>query len=300
MAGGLLEIRKKIGGVKNTRKITKAMQLVAASKMRQFQKRGVSARKYVYDLLNILENNMDSKIKSSFSQAPEEAKDILFVLYTSDKGLCGPLNTKIINGLFRSELWLGTPEENRKLMTIGRKSNDFAKNNSIPVTKHFAGIPEKLSNLDAIKVVDAILDYWKLGKTKRIVFVAPHYKNSFTFYPVLKTFLPFTAEMIQTNIGHLESRPFDSGKRDEYMLFEPNQEFVINKLHGQIVQALFMQSFLELKASEYSSRMMAMQSATDSADRIVSDLSLVYNKARQQAITQEIAELVGASDAISS
>ena len=77
MAGGLLEIRKKIGGVKNTRKITKAMQLVAASKMRQFQKRGVSARKYVYDLLNILENNMDSKIKSSFSQAPEEAKDIL-------------------------------------------------------------------------------------------------------------------------------------------------------------------------------------------------------------------------------
>lgn len=300
MAGGLLEIRKKIGGVKNTRKITKAMQLVAASKMRQFQKRGVSARKYVYDLLNILENNMDSKIKSTFSQAPEEAKDILFVLYTSDKGLCGPLNTKIINGLFRSELWLGTPEENRKLMTIGRKSNDFAKNNSIPVTKHFAGIPEKLSNLDAIKVVDAILDYWKLGNTKRIVFVAPHYKNSFTFYPVLKTFLPFTAEMIQTNIGHLESRPFDSGKRDEYMLFEPNQEFVINKLHGQIVQALFMQSFLELKASEYSSRMMAMQSATDSADRIVSDLSLVYNKARQQAITQEIAELVGASDAISS
>lgn len=299
MAGGLLEIRKKIGGVKNTRKITKAMQLVAASKMRQFQKRGVSARKYVYDLLNILENNMERKTKSSFSEAPEDAKNILFVLYTSDKGLCGPLNTKIINGLFRSETWLGTPEENRKLMTIGKKSHDFAKNNSIPVTKHFAGIPEKLSNLDAIKVVDSILDYWKEGKTKRIVFVAPHYKNSFTFYPVLKTFLPFSEEMIETNIGHLDSRPF-SGKKDEYMLFEPNQEFVINKLHGQIVQALFMQSFLELKASEYSSRMMAMQSATDSADRIISDLSLVYNKARQQAITQEIAELVGASDAISS
>lgn len=300
MAGGLLEIRKKIGGVKNTRKITKAMQLVAASKMRQFQKRGVSARKYVYDLLNVLENNMDSKMKSTFTQAPEEAKDILFVLYTSDKGLCGPLNNKLINGLFRSEMWLDTPKENRKLMTIGKKSYDFAKNNSIPVTKHFSGIPEKLSNLDAIKVVDSILEYWREGKVKKIVFIAPHYKNSFTFYPVLKTFLPFSEEMIQTNIGHLDSRPYEIGKKDEYMLFEPSQAFVIDKLHGQIVQALFMQSFLELKASEYSSRMMAMQSATDSADRIISDLSLVYNKARQQAITQEIAELVGASDAISS
>lgn len=299
MAGGLLEIRKKISGIKNTRKITKAMQLVAASKMRQFQKRAVSTRGYVWDLLKILENNIG--IESAYSEQREKGKT-LFVLYTSDKGLCGPLNTKLINGLFRSEMWkspeasIGSPTEQRLLITIGKKSYDYAKNNKIPVEKHFGGVPEKLSNFDAIQIIEKILEFWKNGTCKKIIFVAPHYKNSFTFYPVLKTFLPFSKEMILTNIEKKEPR--QGGADDDYMIFQPSQKKVVESLHEQIIQSLFVQSFLELKASEYSSRMMAMQSATDSADRITNELSITYNKARQQAITQEIAELVGASDAI--
>lgn len=299
MAGGLLEIRKKISGIKNTRKITKAMQLVAASKMRQFQKRAVSTRGYVWDLLKILENNIG--IESAYSEQREKGKT-LFVLYTSDKGLCGPLNTKLINGLFRSDMWkspevsIGSPTEQRLLITIGKKSYDYAKNNKIPVEKHFGGVPEKLSNFDAIQIIEKILEFWKNGVCKKIIFIAPHYKNSFTFYPVLKTFLPFSKEMILTNIEKKEPR--QGGADDDYMIFQPSQKKVVESLHEQIIQSLFVQSFLELKASEYSSRMMAMQSATDSADRITNELSITYNKARQQAITQEIAELVGASDAI--
>ena len=295
MAGGLLEIRKKIAGVRNTRKITKAMQLVAASKMRQFQKRAVSTRNYVWDLLKILENNIS--VQSQYSELRTEGKT-LFVIYTSDKGLCGPLNTKLINGLFRSEMWLNTPKDQRLLITIGKKSYDFAKNNSIPVTAHFVGAPEKMNNLDAINIVEKILEYWRDRSAKKIIFIAPHYKNSFTFYPVLKTFLPFSQEMIETNTSAQPAATAE--KKDDYMTYQPTQKKVVERLHEQIIQSLFIQSFLELKASEYSSRMMAMQSATDSADRISNELSLIYNKARQQAITQEIAELVGASDAISS
>ncbi len=298
MAGGLLEIRKKIAGVKNTRKITKAMQLVAASKMRQFQKRAVSTRNYVWDLLKILENNI--RVQSLYSEMRTEGKT-LFVLYTSDKGLCGPLNTKLINGLFRSELWMNTPKEERLLITIGKKSYDFARNNSVPVAAHFVGAPEKMNNLDAINMVEKILEFWRNQSAKKIIFIAPHYKNSFTFYPVLKTFLPFSKDMIETNVQHeTNAAPSADSALDPYMTFQPDQKKVVERLHEQIIQSLFIQSFLELKASEYSSRMMAMQSATDSADRITNELSLIYNKARQQAITQEIAELVGASDAISS
>jgi len=297
MSGALLDIRKKISSVQNTRKITKAMQLVAASKMRQFQRRAVSSRRYVHDLLKVLESNLKSDSGSVFTGERKSGKT-LFVIYTSDKGLCGPLNTKLLNGLFRSKEWKDLPEEERLLMTIGKKSLDFARNRNIPIAKHFVGIPEKLSFFDAVKVIDSILHFWEVSKVKEVYFIAPHYKNSFTFYPVMKSFLPFNDKTIESAIGHLEDheRPKRAKKSDDFMLFEPTQERVIEQLHKQLIQAIFIESFLELKASEYSSRMIAMQSATDAATRITNDLTRDYNKARQQAITNEIAELMGASE----
>lgn len=296
MSGSLLEIRKRIGSVKNTRKITKAMQLVAASKMRQFQKRAVTARRYVWDLIDLLEENI--LVESQYTEKRSEGQ-VLFVLYTSDKGLCGPLNTKLINGLFRSERWNSLKESERMLVTLGKKGYDFARNNSVHVDKHFLSVPEKMNNVEALKLVDDILEFWRSGAAKEIILVAPHYKNSFTFYPVLKTFLPFSREMVESNIGTEENKHRRHKKPDELMIYEPSKEHVVRRLHEQVVSSLFVESFLELKASEYSSRMMAMQSATDAADKITNELSLQYNKARQQAITQEIAELVGASAAIS-
>lgn len=299
MSGSLLEIRKKIGGVRNTRKITKAMQLVAASKMRQFQKRAVTTRHYVWDLLALLEHNLTDR--GLYSEVRSKGKT-LFVVYSSDKGLCGPLNNKILQATFRSSAWNSLGEDERLLITLGKKSNDFAKNNRIPVHKHYTGISEKLSTLDVVKVVDGILELWNSKEVKNVIFIAPHYKNSFTFYPVLKTFLPFSQETIDSTLGPLEAheRPASFAKMDEEMTYEPSKPRVIKRLHEQLIHSLFMQAFLELKASEYSSRMIAMQNATDSADRMITDLTKDYNKARQQAITSEIAELIGASDAIAS
>lgn len=299
MSGALLEIRKRIGSVRNTRKITKAMQLMAATKMRQFQKRAVSTREYVWELMGLLEGNLS--VPTSYTEQREGGK-ILFVLYTSDKGLCGPLNNKLINTLFRSEEWNNTPAEQRLLITLGKKGYDFARSRSIPVLKHYTGVPEKMTALEAIKITDTILNEWKTGEVKQVIFAAPFYKNSITFYPVVKAFLPFSKEMIVSNIGpdeHARRHHGSAHAQDRQTIYEPSLERVTERLQEQVVISLFMGAFLELKASEYSSRMLAMQNATDSADKVINELSRQYNKARQQAITAEIAELVGASDAIS-
>lgn len=295
----LLEIKKQIKGVKNTRKITKAMQLVAASKMQRFQKRAVSARSYVWDLFQVLDSNIGAQVQSVYAEQRESGKTV-FVLYTSDKGLCGPLNTKLMNALFRSERWKELGEDERLLVTVGKKAADFANNNSIPVSHKFQAIPEKLDALDVLEVVESLLELWNQEDVKEVIFIAPHYKNSFTFYPVLKTFLPFSENTIQSALGPIEEadRPEIETDDNQSMIHEPSQEHVLNRLYEQLVQAIFVQSFLELKAAEYSSRMMAMQNATNAADDMISDLSRVFNKARQAAITQEIAELIGAKMAL--
>lgn len=300
MSGSLLEVKKQITGVMSTRKITKAMQLVAASKMRQFQKRAISSRSYLAEMLKILERNIEADSESIYTEKREKGST-LFVLYTSDKGLCGPLNNKLINALFRSNKWNDLPESERMLITIGKKSYTYAINNKIEVAQYFGGLPEKLSNLDAINVIDGIMQSWQNGEVKEVIFIAPHYKNSFTFYPVMKTFLPFSSDSIRKNMGiSKDNESSKEERKDEnlFMLMEPSEEHVLNRLYEQTIQAMFIESFLELKASEYSSRMIAMQNATDAADKMIAELKQRYNKARQQAITQEIAELIGASMAL--
>lgn len=302
----LLEIRKKIHGVKNTRKITKAMQLVAASKLRQFQKRALSSRSYVRDLLEILENNIDETSVNLYTEQRKEGPT-LFVIYTSDKGLCGALNSKLLKALFQSEEWTSLNSNQRLLVTIGRKSKEFAQNNGIEVAKDFSGIPEKLANIDVIKVVDSILEFWRKNLCKEIIFVSPHYKNSFTFYPIRKQFLPFSKDMLKDHLGGSEKGSEVDKEvtevmkaKTDFMLYSPNKGQVIERLYEQIVQALFVQAFTELKAAEYSSRMIAMKNATDAATKLTDELTLKFNKARQQAITSEIAELVGAMAAVGS
>ena len=226
------------------------------------------------------------------------------MLYTSDKFLCGPLNNKLNNALYRSDKWNALSDDEKMLVTIGKKSYDYARHRHIPVSKHYSGIPERLSFVDMFPVVEGILKLWREEKIKEVVFIAPHYKNSFTFYPILKTFLPFSEATIASAMGPLEEheKPARKAKKefDEKIIYEPSKPVILERLYEQLVQSLFTQSFLELKASEYSSRMIAMQNATDAADRITTDLTRDYNKARQSVITRELAELMGASDAITS
>lgn len=300
MPGNLNEIKKKIRATKNTRKITKAMQLVAASKMRVFQRKAIHSREFSWDLLEVLRSNLEEQLETPLTEQREVGKT-LFVLYTSDKGLCGALNSRILKTLMNSKKWNDLSEDDRLLMTIGKKSYDFATFRGMPIAKHFNSIDEKLEVIDALDIISEIIKYWSHHKVKEVVMVAPHYKNSLIYYPVMKTYLPFSRDMVHQHVHVVQNvEGTDNESKEAYsdeplVEYEPGPERFAEVLIEQIVAALFMQSFLELKASEYSSRMIAMQNATDAAGDMIHRYSLQYNKARQAAITQEIAEIVGGS-----
>lgn len=299
MSGLLIETKKKIGSFRNTKKITKAMELVAASKMKFFQKKALNSRQFALDLLDILKINLkNDEVKNLFTEKRTEGK-VVFILFSSDKGLCGALNNNLVKGLFRSKKWEETHEEDRILLTIGRKALSYAKFNNVKVAKSFIQLKEDMKPIDALDVVSDIIDFWKHHDVKEVVMVSPHYKNAFTYYPVLKTFLPFSIENLKPHIGEDEEVEEEIKRSDNrYMLYEPGHTEVITHLTEELVTTLFIQAFFELKASEYSSRMIAMKNATDNADKIIEDLTLDLNKARQQVITNELADLINAGEAM--
>lgn len=301
----LVEIKKKIGAVGNTRKITKAMELVAASRMKQFQRKAVGTREYAWSLLEAL-RQQGTRMEETVYGERRESGPALFVLVTSDKGLCGSLNQQLIRTLWRSERWRSLSNKDRHLITIGRKSFEVATAAGVPLVEHFEGLVEQMTPLSALAVIDVILGYWERQEVREIVFVSPHYVNPFTFYPTIKTYLPFTPGMVTTHLewrhpsGNLSAKtPVATTDQEALIdLFEPDQARVSEALALQLMETLFLQAFYELKATEYSSRMVAMKNATEAADDMTRSLTLSYNKARQGAITQQLAELTGGSLAI--
>ncbi len=291
----LVEIKKKIGSVQSTRKITKAMELVAASRMKQFQRKSLGTRAYAWSLLEALQQNISDFAETVYGQT-RRTGPVLFVLITSDKGLCGSLNQQLIRTLWRSPRWKDRPEEERRLITIGKKSTEAAHHAGIKPLISFDGLSEQMTPFKALAVIDTILGYWEREEVSEIVFVAPHYVNPFVFHPVIKTYLPFTAEMVAE---HLEWQAKKSQPNTAPVDFhEPDAERVKEALAHQLIETLFLQAFYELKATEYSSRMVAMKNATEAADEMVRSLTLSYNKARQGAITQQLSELTGGSLAV--
>lgn len=292
----LLEIKNQISGIGSTKKITKAMQLVAAAKSRQFQTKAISIRKFAFDLLYILSNNSQDLSHNSYLEGRDKGHTI-FVLYSSDKGLCGALNQQMFRALFQSKAWTSTDPQNRKIITIGRKATNFVKFRNIKPLESFDNLNEKMNQYEALGYISKIINYWNSGYSKNIYMVAPHYRNSFTFYPLIKQFLPLSDNILQSHIG-VHPEVFGKKIRDnrsQIMLYEPSEEVVAERLIEDVINVLFLQAFYELKASEYSSRMMAMKSATDNAEALIKEKSLLMNKIRQAAITQEISEIVGAS-----
>lgn len=286
MSAQLLKFKSKIKSTKTTKKITKAMELVAASKMKQFQVKALNAKKYETEILEVL--NKIGNIESENVYAEKRTdKEKVFILYTSDKGLCGGLNSKLIKTLFSSKEWNNTSETNKKLITIGKKGYDYARFNKIKVEKYFNNLDEKISNSNAVEIISSLIETWEEEKVSEIFMVAPIYKNSMIFYPTLKKFLPIEPHK---NIESNDEEP--EIFNDQYILEPSNQEYT-DDLFQKIIYSRFFSTFMELKATEYSTRMIAMQNANKSANDMIERFTLKYNNARQAAITQEIAEIVG-------
>ena len=284
----LRDIRRRIKSVKNTRQITKAMELVAASKMRKAQTAALAGRAYanlMADMLAALAGRVETILEHPFI-APREVKTRGILLVTSDKGLCGPLNTN----LFKLVTDIKTAA---KFVVIGRKGAQFIARTRRDLVADFT-VSDRVAFAEVKPVVEFMVKLYLEGTIDTIEVVYPRFKNTLVQEPMIRPLLPLTnvREFIAQNRTGGDGVKFAD---DRDMLFEPDAQSVLEALLPFYVNRWVYQMILSAKASEHSSRMVAMKTAKDNATKLVGDLSLEYNKARQAAITQEILEIAAAS-----
>ncbi len=294
MASGK-EIRNKIKSVQNTKKITKAMEMVAASKMRRAQDRMRAARPYSEKIRHLAANlshanNADYRhpFLSRNGKAKVTPTRVGLILVTTDKGLCGGLNTNVLRqALSALRRWEEAGATDIRVTCIGNKGLGFMQRlgaNVVSQVVHLGDTPHLEKLIGPIKVM---IDAFEKGELDVVHIAYTRFVNTMKQEPVMEQLLPLTGERLGTPEGHWD------------YLFEPDARLVIDDLLVRYVEALIYQAVAENMASEQSARMVAMKSATDNAGNVIKELQLVYNKARQASITKEISEIVGGAAAIS-
>ena len=286
---GSKEIRTKIKSVENTRKITKAMEMVAASKMRKAQDRMRASRPYAEKIRNVAAplSFAQSEYKHAFLIKRDVVKNVGLIVLSSDKGLCGGLNTNVLRmSINQMKAW---EQEGKKIAVtaIGNKGFSFMNRMSADVKSHVIGlgdVPHMESLIGAIKVM---LDAYTTGEIDQVYVCYTKFINTMKQEPTMELLLPLSGEKLGSPKGHWD------------YIYEPEAKVVIDQLMMRYTESLVYNAVAENMASEQSSRMVAMKSASDNAKNVIGELKLVYNKARQAAITKEISEIVGGAAAVS-
>lgn len=289
MAAGK-EIRGKIRSVENTKKITKAMEMVAASKMRKAQDRMRASRPYSEKIRNIASNLAEANPEyvHPFLVKQEGAKAIGFIVVTTDKGLCGGLNTNVLRAV-TSKLREVESEGNRvEVVAIGNKGLGYMNRIGAKVISHVVQLGDTPHLDRLIGPVKLLLDAYQEGRLDKIYLCYTNFINTMKQEPVIAQLLPLESEKIKG----------DKGNHSWDYVYEPSAQLVIDELLVRYVEALIYQSVAENIASEQSARMVAMKSASDNAGNVISELKLVYNKTRQAAITKELSEIVAGAAAV--
>jgi len=293
MAAGK-EIRGKIKSVENTKKITKAMEMVAASKMRKAQDRMRAARPYSEKVRNITANlaTANPEYTHAFmAQAKDvEAKAVGFIVVTTDKGLCGGMNTNVLRQVTQKSRELESAGKRIEAVAIGNKGLGFLNRVGVKVVSSVTQIGDTPHLEKLIGPIKVMLDAYQDGQLDAVYLCYTKFINTMRQEPVIEQLLPLPA-------GHLEA---DSGAHSWDYIYEPEPQVVIDELLIRYVEALIYQAVAENLASEQSARMVAMKAATDNAGNVIGELKLVYNKTRQAAITKELSEIVSGAAAISS
>jgi F-type H+-transporting ATPase subunit gamma len=283
------EIRTKIKSVENTRKITKAMEMVAASKMRKAQDRMRHARPYAEKIRNVAAHmsKANSEYKHPFLIKREQVKNIGLIVVTSDKGLCGGLNTNVLRlSLNQMKTW--ESEGKGVLVTaIGNKGFGFMGRVGAKVKSHVTGLGDAPHMDKLIGPVKVMLDAYIAGEIDQLFICYTGFVNTMKQEPTMQQLLPLAGEALGSAEGHWD------------YIYEPDAKSVIDELMMRYVESLIFHAVAENMASEQSARMVAMKAASDNAKNVIGELKLVYNKARQAAITKEISEIVGGAAAVS-
>jgi F-type H+-transporting ATPase subunit gamma len=285
---GSKEIRTKIKSVENTRKITRAMEMVAAAKMRKAQERMRAARPYAEKIRNVAAHlsRANPEYKHPFLVKRESIKNVGLIVVTSDKGLCGGLNTNLLR-LAVSEMKAWQDEgKGLKVCPIGNKGYGFMNRIGADIQSHLTGLGDTPHIEKLIGAVKTMLDSYVAGEIDAIYLSYNHFINTMKQEPRVEQLLPLSGEQMGTSEGNWD------------YIYEPDAKKVIDELLLRYIESLVYQAVVENMASEQSSRMVAMKAASDNAKSVIGELKLVYNKARQAAITKEISEIVGGAAAI--
>ncbi len=286
---GAKEIRTQIKSIQNTQKITKAMEMVAASKMRKAQERMRASRPYAEQMRNVLNHlaQANCEYKHSYLQDREQVKRVGYIVVATDRGLCGGLNTNMFKAAV-SEMadWQAKGVE-VDICAIGKKSATFFSRFSSSIVSQVANLGDQPSNEELIGTVKVMLDAYDEGRIDRLFLVSNVFENTMTQTPTVVQLIPIGGD-IDAELEH----------HWDYM-YEPDTKLIIDALMMRFIESQVYKGVVENIACEMSARMIAMKSATDNASDIIKELQTIYNKARQGAITQEISEIVAGAAAVS-
>jgi len=288
------EIRGKIKSVENTKKITKAMEMVAASKMRKAQDRMRHARPYSDKVRNIAANL--GKANPEYTHAfmkTNDAKAAGFIVVTTDKGLCGGLNTNVLRAVTLKLKELQAAGMQAQTVAIGNKGLGFLNRIGAQVVSHVTQLGDTPHLDRLIGPVKVLLDQYAEGKLSAVYLSYTKFINTMKQEPVLEQLLPLSAAKMEA-----QARESDGTEHGWDYIYEPDAKTVIDELLLRYVEGLVYQAVAENMASEQSARMVAMKAATDNAGTLISELKLVYNKTRQAAITKELSEIVSGAAAV--
>jgi F-type H+-transporting ATPase subunit gamma len=285
---GTKEIRTKIASVKSTQKITKAMQMVATSKMRRAQERMRQARPYAEKMRNVIghltEANPD--YRHPFLQTRDDVKGVGIIVVSSDRGLAGALNANVFKqALHLMREWQGKGAT-ASLCLIGAKGVLFFRRLDAPILANVSHLGDQPHVKDLIGTVKVMLDAYREGKIDRLFLVNAQFVNTMTQKPVVEQLLPI--------------QPIDTEGLQEHWdyIYEPEAAKILDGLLMRYIESQVYRAAVENAASEQAARMVAMKAASDNASELISELQLIYNKARQAAITKELSEIVGGAAAV--
>ena len=285
---GAREIRTKIKSVANTRKVTRALEMVSASKIRKAQDLMRASRPYARAMKQVIGHlaKANTEFKHPFLSERETVKRVGYIVVSTDRGLCGGLNSNLFRKLL-AEI-RGWQEKNVEVdvVAIGAKANAFFKRLKVNLVGSATHLGERPKVEQLIGVVKIVLDNYSAGKIDRLILAYNDFVNTMTQKPTLDQLLPLPPSETLTTA------------HDWDYLYEPDAESVLDHVLTRYIESLVYQAALENLASEHAARMVAMKSAGDNAKKAIDSLTLVYNKVRQAAITQEISEIVGGAAAV--
>lgn len=293
------EIKRKIRSVQNLKKITKAMEMVSAAKLRRVQA-GLEAIRPYSDKLRELVSNLavrtEGRIDAPMLQPREEVKRVAYVVFAADKGLCGSYNANILRLADRT---LEDSAHPYSLYTVGRKAGEHMRKRGRERTEHWQGLPPQVGIAEVRAITDQVIGAYRRHEVDEVHLVYTEFLSAARYNPRTFQFLPFDASAL---VGAPGEEGDEAAKAEavgeQEVIFEPEPGEILAQLIPRYIEVLFFRILLDALASEHAARMAAMHNATENAQDMIRDLTLTYNKVRQASITKELLDIVGGAEAL--